>query len=122
MFKMVNPDSGARLAGCLAVAMGFIVGAPAFGQIPAFPGAEGFGAWSKGGRGGAVVHVTNTQDYTGAPIPGSLRWAIEENSGPRTIVFDVGGTINLKDALKIEGPGDNFLTIAGQTAPGGGIQ
>jgi hypothetical protein len=53
--------------------------------LPAFPGAEGHGAFAKGGRGGRVVHVT-TLNKRG---PGSLDWAINEIKGPRTIVFDV---------------------------------
>lgn len=81
--------------------------------IPAFPGAEGFGAYSRGGRGGRVYHVTTLEDKG----PGSLRDALDEEE-PRIIVFDVSGTIQLKKALWIEHP---YVTIAGQTAPGEGI-
>lgn len=82
-------------------------------QIPAFPGAEGFGANTVGGRGGRVIKVTNLNDHG----PGSLREAIELNE-PRIIIFTVGGIINLETELSIRNP---FLTIAGQTAPGDGI-
>jgi pectate lyase len=81
--------------------------------IPAFPGAQGFGALSVGGRGGRIIEVTNLQDSG----PGSLRAAIEAE-GPRIVVFRVSGTIQLQNTIDIENP---YLTIAGQTAPGGGI-
>src|SRR5439155_5383660 len=77
-------------------------------------GAEGGGALSVGGRGGAVWLVTNTTDSG----TGSLRACVEA-TGPRTCVFRTGGTINLSHQLSIANP---FLTIAGQSAPGGGIQ
>ena len=89
-------------------------------QLPAFPGAEGFGAFAVGGRVGQVMLVTTLNDYVPrreAPIPGSLRAACEAK-GPRIVVFRVAGTITLKTTLNIDEP---FLTLAGQSAPGGGI-
>src|SRR2546426_6206319 len=78
----------------------------------AFPGAEGYGAYAKGGRGGKIFLVTNLSDSG----PGSLREAVEAK-GPRTVIFRVGGAIETK-GLVIREP---YITVAGQTAPGDGI-
>jgi hypothetical protein len=87
---------------------------PAEAALPAFPGALGWAAQTPGGRGGRIIRVTNL-DSEG---PGSLREAIEAD-GPRIVVFEVGGVIDLnRKTLKIANP---FITIAGQTAPSPGV-
>lgn len=88
--------------------------APTEAALPAFPGALGWAAQTPGGRGGRIIRVTNLNSEG----PGSLREAIEAD-GPRIVVFEVGGVINLdRKTLKISNP---FITIAGQTAPSPGI-
>ncbi len=89
-------------------------------KIPAFPGAEGAGAFIAGGRGGKVYVVTTVEDYdpnVEASIPGSLREALEAD-GPRIVTFAVSGIVTLKGPIVIRHP---YITIAGQTAPGDGI-
>lgn len=97
----------------------------------AFPTAEGYGRFAKGGRGGKILEVTTLEDgyetivneegkEVRQPIEGSLRWAIESFTEPRIIVFNVGGVIELKSMLMVDGNHGNVY-IAGQTAPGDGI-
>jgi hypothetical protein len=99
------------LKAALVVAASFFVMAFTTAQQPAFPGAEGFGKYTVGGRGGTVYHVTNLNDAG----TGSFRDAV--SSPYRTVVFDVGGVINITDRIVIK----HHVTVAGQTAPGGGI-
>ena len=96
----------------LGVLSTLLVGAvSANAALPTFPGAEGFGAASVGGRGGKVIHVTNLNS-SGA---GSLNAALAA-SGPRIVVFDVSGVISGDQVIR-----NSNVTIAGQTAPGAGI-
>ena len=84
----------------------------------AFPGAEGYGRYAIGGRGGSVYHVTSLDDDVENPAEGTFRYGITKVKGPRTIVFDISGYITLKGRLTCSDP---YVTIAGQTAPGEGI-
>jgi len=100
-------------------------------ELLAFPGAEGHGRYVTGGRGGDIYYVTTLADYdrNQTPIPGSLRYGIDREDkrgqsnadrySPRTILFNVSGTIFLERELRMPGRGN--LTIAGQSAPDGGI-
>lgn len=83
------------------------------GQLPVFPGAQGFGSATRAGRGGRILRVTTLAD-SGL---GSFREAVTA-AGPRTVIFEVGGIIHLKSLILVKEP---FLTIAGQTAPSPGI-
>jgi hypothetical protein len=87
----------------------------------AFPTAEGYGRFARGGRGGRAIEVTNLEDYDSGKgetvIPGSFRAAVEAE-GPRTVIFRVCGIIHLKSPCAVHNP---YCTIAGQTAPGDGI-
>lgn len=96
-----------------------IVHVLSYSQIPAFPGAEGFGMYTTGGRGGTVYYVNSLEDTIAGDKKskeGTLRWCLQR-PGPKTILFKVGGIIRLKSMLKIP---DN-TTLAGQSAPGDGI-
>ncbi len=122
---------------CISITILLISISSSYGQIPAFPGAEGYGAYSIGGRGGEVVKVTNLNDsgsgsfreavYTDPRhyANGSATYNYEaaaayearlDNEGHKTIVFDESGIINLESTLNIDMP---YLTIAGETSPGG---
>jgi hypothetical protein len=97
----------------LALAAVAAPAAPEPAGLPAFPGAEGFGATTPGGRVGRVIFVTNLNDAG----PGSLRAACEAE-GPRIVLFRVAGTIALQRPIVVRNP---YLTLAGQTAPGDGL-
>lgn len=118
--RLISPTlkPSSRLASFIAsLALVASAGVPAAAGAPAapmaFPGAQGFGATTLGGRGGRVIEVTNLND-TGS---GSFRAAVTA-SGPRIVVFRTGGTIVLQSELAITNP---YITIAGQSAPGGGV-
>ncbi|MGI5818912.1 MAG: SUMF1/EgtB/PvdO family nonheme iron enzyme [Armatimonadota bacterium] len=96
-----------------AAAMVAMMAAPQVAALPAFPGAEGFGADTPGGRGGRIIEVTTLEPRG----PGSLDEALRAE-GPRIVVFRVAGTIDMQGGLSITQP---FITVAGQTAPGDGI-
>jgi pectate lyase len=108
-----------RLKRLLLTLTGSLLTGLVMAQLPSFPGAEGAGSLTSGGRGTPAVattvfEVTNLRDDNSA---GTLRWALTQSATYRTVVFRVSGTIHLTSKLTIRGN----TTIAGQTAPGGGI-
>ncbi len=111
LMKLMSPPS----ALCAGVALFFFQVNVTVANLPAFPGAEGFGAEAVGGRGGSVVKVTTLADSG----PGSFREAVSgcgTTPARRIVVFEVSGIINLESGLLID---CSYLTIAGQTSPGG---
>ncbi len=107
MFKKYNT----KINICTALAIACTSGGALFAQLPAFPGAEGFGRYATGGRNGSVYIVTNLNNSG----PGSLRDAVSQPN--RIVVFEVGGVIKITTRIVVS----PNVTIAGQTAPGGGI-
>jgi hypothetical protein len=108
------------MAAALCLTLAFSCQLSAFSQqLPAFPGAEGFGKYTSGGRGGKVVYVTTLADDAEGTTEGSLRWAMKQYPDePLTVCFAVTGEIRLVKDLRIN---RKNYTIAGQTAPGVGI-
>ena len=115
--RLIWPSAAIASAIVAAVVGGSIfgveLGTTAAAGPPAFPGALGYGATTPGGRGGQVLVVTSLADDG----PGTLRWALETTTGPRIVVFAVGGVIDLERQIDVGGR----VTVAGQTAPGDGI-
>src|SRR5207249_10005772 len=109
--SILNRRNLRRLAGLGVI---FSLVPASAGEIIAFPGAEGYGRLASGGRGGDVYEVASLEDSG----PGSLREAFSSAKGPRTIVFRVAGTIQLKKKLLLN---KSNITIDGQTDPGDGI-
>ena len=94
--------------------MGLLCTCASMAQVPAFPGADGYGRYTKGGRGGSVYYVTTLDD---GDQEGTLRYGVTKVTNA-TILFKVSGTIHLNSSLRISA---SNITIAGQSAPGDGI-
>jgi len=103
--------------GLVIVACCNLVVDTAVGQTSAFPGAEGFGAASRGGAGGRELLVSSLEDDAKNPRPGTLRWAVQQ-TGARIVRFRVAGNIRLQAPLRVTEP---LLTLDGSDAPGGGV-
>ncbi len=104
-------------AACFAILFVLPLPSSLIGADRAFIGAEGFGAQSRGGTGGQILHVNRLDDNSQNPAPGSLRWAVSQK-GPRIVQFDVAGNIRLQAPIVVTEP---YLTIDGSDAPGDGI-
>ncbi len=115
MTALPSCSSLLRCFGLIVLLPGLALAATDAPRQLAFPSAEGYGRFAQGGRGGRVIAVTNLDDSG----PGSLRAAVEAE-GPRTVVFEVSGRIELKSKLVVRAA-NSQLTVAGQTAPGLGI-
>ena len=113
--SFVQPSIKSCTVALMCMAINLSGTAYAEGELKAFACAQGYGASTVGGRGGDVYHVTKLLDDGSS---GTLRDALDSANGPRTVIFDVGGIIKLNSRLKLKT--DN-ITLAGQTAPGGGI-
>lgn len=104
-----------------SIALATLIYIPVIGQrLPAFPGAEGFGKYATGGRGGKVYYVTRNDDCADNNlVEGTLRWALRSgDDSPRTVLFKTCGNIYLTSKLSMAHPN---VTIDGSTAPGGGV-
>jgi autotransporter-associated beta strand protein len=112
MFRLLYSCRLVQLGVKVSVVLISLCAAPVLAQLPAFPGAEGFGKYAVGGRGGSVYFVTNLNDSG----PGSFRDAVSVSG--RTVIFKVGGVIAYTGSRYAPKPN---ITIAGQTAPGDGV-